>query len=191
MEVLLFQSGYLTIEEMRITPYETIEFKLCIPNKEVKMSLFMQIIVELYENDKPKPIRDKIFQAIVEEKPELLKQAIESIFSSIPYNYYTKNNIYEYEGFYASVVFSYLQSLGFDIIGEDVTNLGRIDITIRHKQAIYVIEFKVGKEDAMEYLKKQNYHQKYMIEDKPIYLIGINFNKESKNVEKYQWEKVK
>jgi len=37
--------------------------------------------------------------------------------------------------------------LGLDIIGEDVTNKGRIDLTVRLDNVIYILEFKVGDED--------------------------------------------
>jgi len=44
-----------------------------------------------------------------------------------PGNNYTKNDIEEYEGFYASVVYAYFAGVGFDrIVAEDVTNDGRI-----------------------------------------------------------------
>ena len=87
-----------------------------------------------------------------------------SIFASIPHNNYTKNNIQNYEGFYASVIHLYLQSLGVDIIGEDVTNQGRIDLTIKIDNFIYIIEFKMGNRDALNQIKKK------------------------KNISKFEWE---
>ena len=41
---------------------------------------------------------------------EDFKNTFMSIFVSIPYNNYTKNELPLYEGFYASVVYVYLQS---------------------------------------------------------------------------------
>ncbi|WP_459893819.1 PD-(D/E)XK nuclease domain-containing protein, partial [Desulfothermus okinawensis] len=75
-------------------------------------------------------MRRSLRSALKKEDINSLKNTLISLFASIPYNYFTKNKLDEYEGFYASVVYAYLQSLGFDIIGEDVTNHGRIDLTV-------------------------------------------------------------
>jgi hypothetical protein len=96
-----------------------------------------------------------------------------------------------YEGFYASVIYIYLQSLGLDIVGEDVTNKGRIDLTIKLDNIIYILEFKVGSNDALSQIKEKEYHQKYLNYNKEIYLIGIEFDEKEKNISKFEWEKVK
>ncbi len=95
-----------------------------------------------------------------------------------------------YEGFYASIVYVYLQSLGLDIVGEDVTNHGRIDLTVKIDKYIYIIEFKVGDADALAQIKSKNYAQKYMNEDKEIILVGINFDEEMRNVSGVEWERI-
>ena len=105
-------------------------------------------------------------------------------------NNYTKNSLPLYEGFYASVVYVYLQSLGIDIIGEDVTNHGRIDLTIKIDNFIYIVEFKIGDESALSQIKTKNYHQKYLNEEKDIYLVGINFDKEKRNISNFEWERI-
>lgn len=84
----------------------------------------------------------------------------------------------------------YLQSLGLDIIGEDVTNLGRIDLMVKIANYIYLIEFKVGTENALNQIRERNYAQKYLNENKDIYLVGINFDKEVKNISGIEWEKL-
>jgi hypothetical protein len=187
LEVILYQSGYLTIDKMQLTPFETIEYKLKLPNKEVKQSLNDVIINYITNNQLPNSKTD-IYLSLLNQDLELFKNSFISIFASIPYNNFTNNNIQNYEGFYASVVYVYLQSLGLDIIGEDVTNLGRIDLTVKIKDLIYIIEFKVGNEYALSQIKDKNYHQKYLNENKDIYLVGINFDKEIKNISNFQWE---
>ncbi|WP_459893338.1 PD-(D/E)XK nuclease domain-containing protein, partial [Desulfothermus okinawensis] len=108
------------------------------------------------------------------------------------YNYFTKNKLDEYEGFYASVVYAYLQSLGFEIIGEDVTNHGRIDLTVLLDDKIYIIEFKVDgkKGEALSQIKQKRYHEKYLDTSDKIYLIGIEFSSKDRNVVNFEWEKI-
>jgi hypothetical protein len=121
LEVILYQAGYLTIDRVEIDEdIGTIEYFLKIPNKEVKLSL-SQYIVSRFFNDKL-PAKKDLYQALKNKQLEHFKDALISIFASIPYNNFTKNDMQTHEGFYASVVYVYLQSLGLDIVGEDVTN---------------------------------------------------------------------
>jgi hypothetical protein len=148
------------------------------------------IIKEVYKNSQNYIERKtNIYRSLLENDMNSLKIALQSMFSSIPYNNYTKNDIKSYEGFYASVIYVYLQSLGLNIIGEDVTNRGRIDLTIILNDTIYIIEFKVGDENALNQIKEKKYYEKYLSSNKKIYLVGINFDKDKRNIEKVEWEK--
>ncbi len=191
LEVILYQAGYLTIDEMVIDEdLDIIEYKLRLPNKEVKQSFNDYIIQTLLKRTDYNIDKKKIIIALREANLEDFKNAFISIFSSIPYNNYTKNPILHYEGFYASIVYIYLQSLGLDIIGEDVTNKGRIDLTVKIDDKIYIVEFKVGGENALAQIKEKDYASKYMSEGKDIYLVGINFDEEERNIGGFEWERV-
>jgi len=187
LEVILYQSGYLTIDKMEIDEDEDIIYTLKIPNREVKTSLNKYIISYIYKKNtiKAKPLS----KALREINLNNFKDTLTSILASIPYNNYTKNDIAEYEGFYASVVYVYLQSLGLNIIGEDVTNKGRIDLSIIMDNAIYILEFKVDGTDALLQIKQKEYAKKYTNQNKDIYLIGIEFDTKEKNISKFEWEK--
>ncbi len=189
LEAILYQSGYLTIEKMQETPFETIEYKLKLPNKEVKISFNDMIINHITKNNLPTAKTD-IYIALLNADLDKVRDTFSSIFGLIPYNNYVKNPMREYEGFYASIVYVYLQSLGLDIIGEDVTNHGRIDLTVKIDKYIYIIEFKVGKENALAQIKEKNYSQKYLSDGKEMILVGINFDKEKKNISGFEWERV-
>jgi Holliday junction resolvase-like predicted endonuclease len=192
LEVILYQSGYLTIDKMIEKRRGGFEYKLKIPNKEVKQSL-NDFIIDFMTNQQTEKYKfqDDIYDALYDNDLKNFKNSLISIFASIPYNNFTNNNIQSYEGFYASVVYVYLQSLGLEIIGEDVTNLGRIDLTVKINNLIYIIEFKVGNEEALAQIKEKKYYQKYLNENKDIYLIDINFDKNEKNIKEFRYEKWK
>ena len=193
LEVILYQSGYLTIDKMiqKDMGFATvIEYKLRLPNVEVKQSLNDFIIKALTQNNNPNIYKAPIYQALVNKDLDSLKNTLHSMFAHIPYNNFTNNKIQIYEGFYASVIFAYLQSLGLEIKGEDVTNRGRIDLTVFIEDKIYIIEFKVGSENALEQIKEKKYYEKYQHLGKEIYLIGINFDKKERNISKIEWEKI-
>ncbi len=192
LEVVLYQAGYLTIDKQVEKRRGGFEYHLKVPNLEVKMSLSDYIIdyIVTTEPTKKISIQDKIYDTLEDKNIEDLKTSLVSVFASIPYNNFTKNDIQIYEGFYASVLYVYLQSLGLNIIGEDVTNKGRIDLTIKMQDVIYILEFKVDgkKSEALNQIKDKKYHEKYLDEKKDIYLVGIEFDSKQKNISNLQWE---
>jgi len=200
LEVLLFQSGYLTIKSHYNDPEFGInDYTLKVPNKEVSISL-NRLFLDYLTDSKVRASRD-ITQAVTQANFEAIKDIFISLFASIPYNNYVKNTIGEYEGYYASVFYAYLSASGFNIIAEDVTNSGRIDLTLLLKEQIYILEFKLIKttttqtsnlepqNSALNQIKSKNYAQKYLNQNKPIYLIGIEFDSEARNIASFEWEK--
>jgi len=192
-EVILYQSGYLTIDKVESKSRGGYTYHLKVPNKEVRQSLsdvIIDYIVQTNDTSKVK-IQDDLYDALEDRDMDKFKSSLISIFASIPYNNYTNNDIQNYEGFYASVVYIYLQSMGFHIIGEDVTNKGRIDLTIVMENTIYLIEFKVDtKENPLQQIKEKKYYEKYLSRKRDIYLVGINFDTKEKNIDKFEWETI-
>ncbi|MGE4492571.1 MAG: ATP-binding protein [Syntrophotalea sp.] len=191
LEPLLFQAGYLTIckvEQMRRGGYQ---YVLDFPNKEVLLS-FTDMIIDYLTDHKEKRGRfqDELYLMLEEGNLEGFRETLSSLFSSIPYNNYVNNTIGSYEGYYASVIYAYLASLGLDLTAEDVTSKGRIDLTIKLGNNIYIIEFKVdGEGRALEQIKARGYHHKFQGTGKDIYLIGIDFDSEQRNIAGFEWEK--
>ena len=101
LEVILYQAGYLTIEEMRITPFDTIEYKLKLPNKEVKLSLNDTIISKITNNNNPNTYKVPLYEALYNTNLEDFNSSLQSIFVSIPHN--NSQHIKAYEGYYASM----------------------------------------------------------------------------------------
>ncbi len=53
-----------------------------------------------------------------------LNDLFHAFYASIPNDWYRNNPIAQYEGYYASVFYSYFAALGLDIVLEDVTRQG-------------------------------------------------------------------
>ena len=187
-EVLLYQAGYLTIcEEKRM---EDIAFySLKIPNLEVKSSFNKVIVSMLTDADTiGSTLSRTMLMALYNADKDGVKDALYTLFASLPYQNYVNNNISIYEGFYASVVYAFLASLGAPLIGEDTTNRGRIDLTLNMEHKIYIVEFKVGSGDALQQIKEKKYYEKYRNMNKDIYLVGINFDEQERNISGFTWE---
>ena len=116
----------------------------------------------------------------------------QAFFASIPYEWYTNNDIARYEGYYASVFYSYFASLGLDITVEDSSSHGRVDMAVRFNRNIYLFEFKVVELDsggtAMAQLKEKRYADKYRHLGRPIHLVAVEFSRDTRNVVGFEVE---
>ncbi len=194
LETLLFQTGYLTIKRVKTLFHKRV-YELCYPNLEVRSALNEHLFEYLLTHSSIK--RTTLFNAIIDNNMQQFEQAIHQLFAAIPYNNYVKNNIQHYEGFYASVIYSYFAGLGIEFIAEDVTNKGRIDLTIAtpDMKQLYVIEFKVldgktKKGDALKQIKHKKYYEKYQASAEVLYLVGIEFCETERNICGFEWERL-
>ena len=109
-----------------------------------------------------------------------------AFYASIPHQWYTNNDIPDYEGFYASVFYSYFAALGLDVVVEESTSRGRLDMAVRFEGRVYVFELKVveqaGEGAAMAQLVDRGYAEKYRAPGARVHLVGVEFSRESRNV---------
>ncbi|WP_040008253.1 AAA family ATPase, partial [Cylindrospermopsis raciborskii] len=108
---LLFQSGYLTIEST-FTAMERYMFRLKIPNREVKVALGDQLVNAYTDFVEEKlgiqrPLYEKLFQGDVNGFIDTVRR----LFASIPWRNFTNNDLANFEGYYASVLYAFLSSL--------------------------------------------------------------------------------
>ncbi len=191
LEPILFQSGYLTIDEIKESRRGGIEYILRIPNKEVQIS-FNNMLIDYFTSEVTEKLeyQDNLYEALEKVDMELFKKSLESLYASIPYNYFIKNELDKYEGYYASVFYAYIASLGLKIVAEDVTNRGRIDFTVEFKDKYYIFEFKVTDEDPLKQIKEKRYYDKYLGKGKEVVIIGIVFDEKRRNIKEFVWEKI-
>ncbi|WP_100550812.1 ATP-binding protein [Caedibacter taeniospiralis] len=182
---LLFQTGYLTVKQMTAEGQRA-TYQLGYPNYEVKYSLNESLANIGTTADHKNRVLNHLTTALVKEDFQGLKNIFSSHFASIPNDWYRKNKIDQYEGFYASIVYSFFVALGYEVVAEDVTNQGKIDLTLIMSDKVLIIEFKLKKHGdakaAIEQIKEKNYAQKYRNSNKPIYLVGISFDPKERNV---------
>ena len=191
LETVMFQSGYLTIKKMERFGTNLI-YTLAFPNLEVKKSFNDYILSNYFirARDKAK-IHINLYCQLSTANLDDVEKTLKSLFASIAYNNFSKNDIEKYEGFYASVIYAYFVGAGFDkVLAEDVTNNGRIDLSVFIDDKIYIFEFKVDIKGALEQIKTKEYFQKYLSSGKKIYIVGVEFDSKSRNVVGYEWEKV-
>jgi hypothetical protein len=189
MVLLFLQSGYLTIAEF---DEKSQIYQLSYPNYEVRLSMTNQIL-EFVANISPVKLSDFVVRfkdALQADDINTFCQAMKDFFVLIPHTV-----VVNLEKFYHGMFFTIAKLIGAKITVEDATNIGFIDAVLEGKCNTYVIEFKRDKtpDEALKQIQDKKYFEKFAIEgDKPIVLIGMNFdfdenNKDDKSV-KLDWK---
>ncbi len=192
-EALLFQTGYATIlQTEELLPGMTIYY-LGYPNREVSTSLNEALLLALgLDASLALGQRIELLQRLRVNDFAGLRELFTAFFASIPNDWYRNNRIAHYEGYYASVFYSHFAALGLDIRLEDVTNQGRIDMSVLFNGQVYLFEFKVvelvpeGK--ALQQIRERAYADKYRARGEPIHLIGVEFSREQRSVVGFEVE---
>jgi hypothetical protein len=192
LENLLFQAGYLTIKEVKRLASRTY-YVLSYPNFEVRVSFnnfYLSDLLPVMSEKEEAQIG--IVEAVEEGDVERLKEILRGFFASLPHDWYRRSDLSGYEGFYASVVYALFNGSGLQTITEDAASTGRIDLTVIHRGKVYVMEFKVVEGEAegraLQQIKERRYFEKYLGKYPEIYLMGIEFSKESRNIVGFEWE---
>ena len=189
-EALLFQTGYLTI-----TGEETLGglalYRLGYPNREVRQSLNRVLLRHLVQDPARQTVNSMRLARLLETVDcEGLRGLFHAFFASIPYQWHTNNDIADYEGFYASVFYSYFAALGYEIVVEESSSHGRLDLAVRAGGQVYLFEFKVAElappGSALAQLQERDYAAKYRGSGEPIHLIGVEFSRDTRNVTAFE-----
>ena len=191
-EALLFQTGYLTIHHTERRGSRTY-YRLGYPNLEVRQSLNESLLNHLTGDASRRAAHSAQLYDLLEANDFAgLETLFHAFFASIPYEWYTSNDIAHYEGYYASVFYSHFAALGLDVTVEDSSNHGRLDMAVLFNGNVYLFEFKVvemtPKGAAMAQLKERRYADKYRGLGQPIYLIAVEFSKDERNVAAFDVE---
>ena len=189
-EALLFQTGYLTIIQTEPRGSRTY-YRLSYPNQEVRQSLNESLLNHLTGSPAQQAEHSaRLYDLLLVNDFAGLKNLFKAFFASIPYQWHTNNDIANYEGYYASVFYSYFASVGFDIVVEDSGSHGRLDMAVRFNDTVYLFEFKVvelaPEGTAMAQLQAKGYADKYRDLDQPIHLIGVEFSKDTRNITAFE-----
>ena len=191
-EALLFQTGYLTLvgdEWDEDSQY----FRLGYPNREVRQSLNLSLLRHLVQNQSLNTQQANRLRRLLENADfEGLRKLLHALFAGIPGDWHRRNQIARYEGYYASVFYSYFTALGMDVTVEDSGSGGRLDMAVRVTGRVHLFEFKILERTrsgaALQQLKTRAYADKYRHLGIPVHLVGVEFSQVKRNVADIQDE---
>jgi hypothetical protein len=182
---LLFQTGYLTIKRRKMEQFPEMNYWLSYPNHEVRESFLRHLLREFTEKDfaEGAKVLSHLSTTLEENDLDQFFDTLKSLFVSIPYNIFISDR----ESYYHTIIYLVLTLTGKTVHAEVQTNQGRIDAVLETEKNIYIMEFKIGTPDeALNQVKDKKYYEKYLNRQKPIALIGIGFDKKSRNISGYK-----
>jgi hypothetical protein len=174
---LLFQTGYLTIRSIDLSS-ERPQFTLGIPNEEVGRS-FLEHLLNVYSNyplEEIQPLISDMRQQIHNGETSALEQNLRMLLAHIPNILHIEN-----EAYYHSLFLLLMKVLGFDIHGEVLTNVGRIDAVWQQYGLTVVAEIKYHSrkdinsllDEAMKQICDRRYYEAFL--DRKVILMAIAF----------------
>ena len=185
---LLFQTGYLTIRDVEDDDGEPL-YRLGYPNREVRQSLNRRLLRALGAAREAAD-RGRLRRLLEANDFAGLEALFRAFFAGIPYEWHTRNDIARYEGYYASVCYSWFAAVGLDVTVEDSSSRGRVDLAVRYRRNVYLFEFKVVEMEsdgaALAQLQARGYAEKYRASGEPIHLLGVEFSRATRTLAAFE-----
>ncbi len=178
---LLFQTGYLTIKDYD-RDFGT--YVLGYPNFEVKYSFLRYLYKDRVfdEDNKYKRLVELLAKGNLDEFISVMT----SIFGGITDDEGAKIN----EANFHTLFYVTLAAGGLPAKSQVLNYSGRIDMVVEVKDKVYIFEFKCNQsaDKAIEQIRQKKYYEGFISSAKEIYLVGINFDMEKRNIAQYKWE---
>ena len=178
---LLYQSGYVTIK--KYDP-ETRIYTLDIPNKEIKVGLFDNLLpnyVDGVSAERGNVAIAKMALLIGKRNMDGALHLLQDFLGTVPYC-----NVTNYEGHYQQMLYIIFTLLTNYLVDVEVhTPRGGVDIVLLTKTDLYVVELKLNKsaQAAMQQINLKNYRQRFALCGLPITKVGINFDSTQGTIE--------
>ena len=173
---LLYQSGYITIKG-----YDKMSklYELALPNQEIKVGLYGSLLPHYLGKDSARGNTTiaRISVLMRQDKMEDALQMLADFLETIPYCDNTN-----YEGHFQQMLYMFFALLtDYEIMVEQHTAKGRIDLMLETKTTIYVMELKFNKnvEDALAQIENKRYADAFKMKGKPVVKVGMNFSLEN------------
>ena len=171
---LLYQSGYITIKDYnKMLDLYTLD----IPNKEVRLGLMESLLPHYVDNKTPEATTmvAYLFYDIQNGDMDAALHRLQEFLSTIPYCDNTR-----FEGHYQQVFYIIFSLLGYYVDVEVRTPRGRVDIVLRTKTTLYLMELKLDKSagEAMEQIDLKNYPERFALCGLPVVKVAVSFDSE-------------
>ena len=181
---VIYQSGYLTIKDY---DREFKIYRLGFPNKEVENG-FIKYLLPLYtpiEENKSEFYVANFINDIRKGNPDGFMERLQSLFADSDYKITGKM-----EKYFQNSMYLIFKMMGFFTEVERTTSRGRMDIVMKTKDYIYVMELKLDgtADEALRQIDDKGYAEPFKTDGRQIYKIGVSFSSETRGIEEWRIE---
>ena len=178
---VIYQSGYLTIKGYD-PDFEL--YHLGFPNKEVKQG-FLKYLMPYYANTvqgKSGFEISRFVRSLREGDIEGFMERLQSFLSACPYELEPQQ-----ERHFQSVMFILTALCGYHVEIESHINKGRMDMTVKTKDYIYIFEFKSNKsaEEALAQIDEKGYAEPFKNDGRQLVKVGVNYSTACRNIDRW------
>ena len=176
---LLYQSGYLTIkgydEDFQM-------YRLGFPNREVKHG-FLNYLMRYYTpvgSETPMMLISRMTRDIRGGNPEGFMTRLDALFART--NYQIQGDC---EKDFQYAMYIIIELMGEYVETERTTSNGRIDILIKTKDYVYIIEIKTDStpDEALAQIEEKGYARPFADDRRRIFRIGVNFSTANRRID--------
>ncbi len=196
--MLLYYAGYTTIKSFERTTPGDGEVVLGFPNMETGLS-FSKLLLPLITKTDDNAMRNankELRKIVLANNLDALKDCMNHLLAQLPYELHGKQGKTEKEDlvlrehYYQTVFYLWLTAAGFLTTPEDMTNRGRIDLTVLLPNTVYIFELKMDQPAAaaIQQIKDRDYATKYRTPGRHIVGVGITLNVKDRCVDELLYE---
>lgn len=178
---MIYQSGYLTIKHY---DKEVELYTLKFPNDEVRYG-FLNFLVPYYthvSDDETGFHIAKFTRELRAGDVDAFMERLKVFFAGIPYELSDDT-----ERHYQAIFYVVFALMGQFVETEIRSARGRADAVVKTKEHIFVFEFKLNgsAEEALKQIDEKGYLIPYKLDGRNLVKVGVNFSKETRNIERY------
>ena len=178
---MIYQSGYLTIKDY---DKDVLLYTLGFPNDEVRYG-FLNFLIPYYtqvSDDETGFHIAKFMRELCASDIDAFMERLKIFFAGIPYDLSDRT-----ERHYQAVFYIVFTLMGQFVETEVRSARGRADAVVRTRDCIYVFEFKLNgsAREALKQIDEKGYLIPYMQDGKCLVKVGVNFSKETRNIDEY------
>ena len=180
---LLYQSGYVTIKDYN---KETELYTLDLPNREIRIGLLRSLLPYYVQGEGlSNTMVAKMYGCILHDDMDGALRLLQDFLSTVPYCERTDT-----EGHYQQVFYIIFSLLGYYVDVEVRTPRGRVDMVMRTRTRLYVMELKLDRsaDAAMRQIDLKDYPARFALCGLPVVKVAVNFDSDKRTLKDWRIE---
>ena len=180
---LLYQSGYVTIKDYN---KETELYTLDLPNREIRIGLLRSLLPYYVQGEGlSNTMVAKMYGSILHDDMDGALRLLQDFLSTVPYCERTDT-----EGHYQQVFYIIFSLLGYYVDVEVRTPRGRVDMVMRTRTRLYVMELKLDRsaDAAMRQIDLKDYPARFALCGLPVVKVAVNFDSDKRTLKDWRIE---